>query len=192
MSLEGLRKSLVQEAKAEARKMISQAEKEAAAITAAAGENAKKTLAQAKKRAEEMAVAERSEVIGAAQLRARRITSDARNELVEKALSEIFGEMVKATESEDYEKFMEKIITEAEKELGEKAVVFVSSKDKKIAKKISKNVAPEDAEISGGAIIRTKDGSVSIDSSLEAIFENNRENSKKVIFNELFRKGVAR
>ena len=51
----------------------------------------------------------------------------------------------------------------------------------------TKNIAKKTLDITGGAIISSKDNNVSIDASLEAIFENNREEIRGMIFKELFK-----
>jgi len=185
MSLEKLRKSLSDEGKAEAKKIISEAEKEAARIAEEAKENAKRIKAEGKETVSSALKAENSERMSAAQLSAKKKTTEARNRMLEMALEEAWKEFIKIRgNAKAYEKFMKDTITESEKELGNKVTVFVNKQDNSLAKKISKNVDLKAVEITGGAIIMTHDKRISIDNSLEAIFEEKKEEIKSRIFSE--------
>jgi len=185
MGLENVRKGLVQEAQAEARRLLSQAEKRAAEITAEAKEKASKAKAQARERAKQAAEAMESERTSAAQLKANKVVAEAANRKMDEALEKAWEEFAKTPESKDYEKIMKTLITGAEKELGAKAMVHVNARDAKIAGKFSKNVAAKPVNIAGGAIITNADGRISIDNSLESMFGQGKEEAKKVIYSEL-------
>lgn len=187
MSLENVRDSLIQEAKKEEKRIISEAEKEATAIIAKAKDQAKQIKAEEKKKASETVNGERNEKISAARLKANKIISEAKNKLVDGSVNEIWNDFKDSPNKKGYAGFLKKQIKEAEKELGKAAIVTVNSTDLKVAKKYSKNVQKQGVNISGGAIVFTKDRSVSIDSSLESIFENNKEEIRGTIFKELFR-----
>ncbi len=189
MELENLKKSLVAEGSAEARKIVSQAEKQAEEILAQAAEASAKIRAEAKERARLAAEAESNERISSAQLKAKKTVTEARNRLLEESLSAMWDEFRKVTQTNEYEAMMKRLITGAEKELGEKAMVNVNSSDLKLAKKFSENVSQKPADIAGGAIVCTKDGSITIDNSLESIFENGKEEAKSAIFSTLTKEG---
>ncbi|MCR4368680.1 MAG: V-type ATP synthase subunit E [archaeon] len=188
MSLEDLRKKLIQEGKTQANKITSAAQKEAETTVASAQEEAKKIIAQSKEKAKKIAESERSERIGASQLRAKKIVSEAKNRLVEENLEKAWEELKKMPKSPGYEKFLKQLIIEAEKELSTsaKTMVQVNKEDLKIAKKHSKNVSATPAQMHGGAIISTKDGKITIDNSLEAIFEHKKEGLRGIAFKALF------
>lgn len=185
MNLDSVKKGLLNEAKAEERKIIKQAEKDAESLIASANDKAKQTVADAKKRAQSLVEAERNERISAAKLRAKKMLSDASNKVVEDALSQLRQEFMEIRKSPSYEKIMKRLISEAEKEFEGKCEVFVNEDDIKTAKKISKNVSAKAVNISGGAIIASKDGKISIDNSLESIFEGRQDDLKRILFAEI-------
>ncbi|HZX20068.1 MAG TPA: V-type ATP synthase subunit E family protein [archaeon] len=187
MTLENVRESLLQEAKSEENRLLKDAEKESQKILNEAKEKTKQIKAEAKISAANSVETEKKERISAAKLKANKIVNEARNKLVEKSMEQIWNEFKEMPGGKDYDLFMKKIIKDAEKELGTGAMVSVNQKDLATTKKYSKNIAKKTLDISGGAIISSKDNNVSIDASLEAIFENNREEIRGMIFKELFK-----
>ncbi|MEK6958029.1 MAG: V-type ATP synthase subunit E family protein [archaeon] len=186
MSLENLKKAMIEEAKNEAKKITSEAEKEAKQNLSEAEKNAKEIVQKAREKTAKSIEAERKERASAAQLKAKRIVSEARNRVVEDAMQQVWGEFSESAKGKGYEKLLKKLIVQGEKELGEKAIVAVNKSDFGAAKRISKNVSAKTAEISGGAIISSKSGEITIDNSLEAIFENSREDVGGMVYRELF------
>ena len=185
MSMENLKKSLLQEAEKEASAITSKAEKEASAIISAAREEARKRKEEARARAKSLVAAEKTEKLSAAQLRAKKIVSEAKSKVVEENLGIVWREFSKLPDEKNYGGLLKKWIAEAEKSLGGKTVVSVNEKDAKIAKKFSKNVSAKVVDIAGGAIIFSQDGKVSIDSSLESVFRHNEPEARKIVFNDL-------
>ena len=188
MSMENLKKSLLQEAEKEASAITSKAEKEASAIISAAREEARKRKEEARARAKGLVAAEKTEKLSGAQLRAKKIVSEAKSKVVEENLGIVWREFSKLPDEKNYGGLLKKWIAEAEKSLGGKTVVSVNEKDAKIAKKFSKNVSAKVVDIAGGAIIFSQDGKVSIDSSLESVFRHNGPEARKIVFNDLFGK----
>jgi len=186
MSLENVRDSLIQEAKKEEKRIMSTAEKEASAIIDKAKDQAKQIKAEEKKKALETVSGERNEKISTAKLKANKIVSEAKNKLVDDSVEAIWEDFKDSPKKKGYAGFLKKQIKEAEKELGN-TIVTVNSSDLKATKKYSKNIQKQGVNISGGAIVFTKDRSVSIDGSLESIFENNKEEIRGTIFKELFK-----
>lgn len=189
MGLENLRKSLSQEAEAEAKRTVSAAQKQAEETVAKAKEEARQVLAKARERARQALESEKSERLGASQLRAKKTVTEARNMVLDTALAKAWEEFRRTGESKDYEKLLKRLISGAEKELGGKIVVLTNEQDAKIAKKFAKNVAQKAEAISGGAIVLTQDRKIGIDNSFEAIFDRKREETRNIIFRELFGEG---
>ena len=185
MSLDNVRDSLIQEAKKEEKRIISEAEKEASAIIAEAKDQAKQIKADEKKKASETVNRERNEKISAAPLKENKIISEAKNKLVDDSIQTIWNDFKDSPKKKSYAGFLKKQIKDSEKELGKATMVMVNSPDLKVVKKYSKNV--QKTSISGSAIVFTKDRSVSIDGSLESIFENNKEEIRGTVFKELLK-----
>lgn len=189
MALENLRKSLVQEAEVQARKLIDEARKRAEKVTDEAMEKAAKARKESREKADALAEAESNERISSAELKGKRLIAEAMDRKMQEAMEKVWQEFAKTPKSGGYEKILRTLISDAEKELGAKSVVHVNAQDAKLARKISKNVAAKPADMTGGAVVTTADGRISIDNSLESIFEQRREEAKKVIFSEMFSKG---
>ena len=98
---------------------------------------------------------------------------------------EVWHEFVKVRGSASYEKMLKGLITQGEKELGEKSIVHVNESDIKLAKKFFPNVSAKPIDISGGAVVVSKAGNISIDNSFESIFGSRKDDIKKIIFREL-------
>src|SRR3989344_5872385 len=131
MDLENVKKGLMNEAKAEAKTIRENAEKDSAAALASANEKAKSMAAVARQRASELVEAERNERISAAKLKATKILSDARNRVVDGTSQQVWSEFVKVRETSQYEKMLKGLVGQAEKELGEKSIVYVNESDMK-------------------------------------------------------------
>ncbi|MAG18398.1 MAG: hypothetical protein CL944_02910 [Candidatus Diapherotrites archaeon] len=185
MGFENIKENLLQEAKREEKRILGEAEKEASSIINQAKEQAGKIKTEEKKKASEAVERDRHEKISAAKLKSNKIISDARNKLADYSLDEIWNDFKESPKKKGYSVFLKKQIKDAEKQLGKNTIVTINSSDSNTVKKYSKNI--QKAGISGGAIISTKDKNVSIDSSLESIFENNREEIRGTVFKELFR-----
>ncbi|GEM_PF-5542977 len=187
MSLEELRKSLLQEAKAEGRRVTADAQKLSEQRLDAAKAQAKAIVSEAVERAQRIAAAERNERQSAAALKAKKITSEAQGQVLAQGLEKIRKELGQfPSQKAEYEKLLKRLIGHAEKEIGKGAVVMVNSRDQALAKKHSKNVSGKAAQISGGAIAATADGSISVDGSLESIFSQKEEELRKLVYSEIF------
>lgn len=187
MSLEELKKSLLQEAKAQAKRMEADAQKLAEQRLDAARAQAKAIVSEAAERAQRAAAAEKNERQGAAQLKAKKITSEAQNRVLGQGLEKIWKEFSELpAQKAEYERLLKRLISHAEKEIGKGAVVAVNSRDQAIAKRLSKNVSGKAAGIAGGAIVASADGSISVDCSLESLFSQKEEEMRKLVYSEIF------
>ncbi len=187
MSLEELRKSLVQEAKAEAKRITSAAEKDAWQKLAEARAEAARIVSQAREKAGREAAAEKNERASAAQLRARKTLSEAQNRVLGQGLQKIWKEFSALPERKaEYEKLLKRLISHAEREIGKGAVVAVNARDQGLARKFSKNTSKQAAQISGGAVVSSADGTISVDSSLESVFGQNEDELRKLVYTEIF------
>ncbi len=187
MSLEELRKSLLQEAKAEGRRVTSDAQAQAEEKLSDARAQAKSIVSEATARAHQMAAAEKNGRQSAAQLKAKKITSEAQNKVLVQGIEKIWKEFEELpSQKAEYEKLLKRLISHAEKEIGKGAVVMVNQKDQPLAKKHTKNVSGKAANIAGGAIVSSADGSISVDVSLESLFSQKEEDLRKLVYSEIF------
>jgi V/A-type H+-transporting ATPase subunit E len=191
MAIENLKKSILQEAEKEAERIVSEAEAEAEKIKASSMEKAKTILAQAKKKAEETGLQQSNDRISSAKLKAKKMMAEANEAFVENALEEIWNYFKKIPEESRYESIMKKLILNGQSSIGKNSVVFTNSKDAKIAKKYADNVSQDYVEISGGAIIKSGDGKIIVDNSLESIFQSKKNELRRLIYLELLGYGKA-
>jgi len=191
MAIENLKKSILQEAEKEAGRIVSEAEAEAEKIKASSLEKARVILAQAKKKAEETGLQQMNDRVSSAKLKAKKMVAEANEALVENALEEIWNYFKKIPDQSDYESIMKKFILSGQSSIGKNSVVFTNARDAKIAKKYAGNVSQDHVEISGGAIIKSSDGKIIVDNSLESIFQSKKNELRRLIYLELLGYGKA-
>ncbi|MFH1586859.1 MAG: V-type ATP synthase subunit E [Candidatus Diapherotrites archaeon] len=176
-------KELINEIRAKAQRDANSLEKAAAEADAEvdkARKEKKELVEAAKKDAERIVENERNEIIASARLKAKQMNSKAKETAVNAALEEVWKELLNLRKDSSYAKVMKKLIAEGEKELGAGTVVLVRKEDKKFAS------GSKEAEISGGAIIQTKDEKISVNNSFEAIFEESQDELRKELYAKMF------
>lgn len=186
MTIENLKQSLIQQGSSEAKRLLAEAQKQADEILHSAKEKAAAISSESKKKTDAMISAQRNEKISAAKLRAKKMVSEARDEIVEVALGRIWDGLCELPKGENYEKIMKEFIVNGSRELGKGAIVQVNSRDAKLAKKFHDNLHPQAANITGGAIIMNGDKNIFVDNSLESLYKSKKEALRTVIYSELF------
>jgi len=176
-------KELTNEIRAKAQREAKSLEKAAAEADAElekARKEKKELVEAAKKDAERIVENERNEIIASARLKGKQMNSEAKETAVNAALEEVWKELLNLRKSSSYGKAMKKLIAEGEKELGKGTVVLVRKEDRKFES------GSKETEISGGAIIQTKDGKISVNNSFEAIFEESQDELRKELYAKMF------
>jgi len=187
MSLEKLKEEVVSQAEKQAKTVMQEAEREQEKILDEAKARAKELIEQKKTLGRMQAKEVSVELRASAMLQAKRIESEAREEVVEKVFQEVKSELEEAAKGGSYEKIFDSLVKQAIKALGEKEFVLkCNARDKKLASKYGQVAAAIDA-IGGVAVAKT-DGSIQINNTFEALLEENEEKIKQKAFEELFGK----
>jgi V/A-type H+-transporting ATPase subunit E len=185
MSLDRLKQEVLSQAERQAKEMLDEAKREEQKILDEARAKAKAVVSGneelGKTQAKELAL----ELRASALLQAKRLESDAKEEVVQSVLAEVKEELKRITGSPKYEKIFDSLAREAIKALGEKDFLLkCSARDRKLASKYGR-VGDAIATI-GGVIAAKADGSIQINNTFEALLEENEEKLKQKAFEELF------
>jgi vacuolar-type H+-ATPase subunit E/Vma4 len=186
LGLSQLKNELIGDAKSEAKRIAQETEKEKKEILKEAEKKKAAVLAEAEKEANALVEDEKREQYAAIQLKAKRVVSEAKENTVNQNMDKVWKEFAKAGKDKNYPALMQKLIKQGLESLGEQAVVQVNAKDKSLAGKYAKNINKTAADISGGAIISSSDGRIIINNSLEALYDEHKEEIRRVVFGQLF------
>ncbi|MCK9150985.1 V-type proton ATPase subunit E [Methanobacterium alcaliphilum] len=197
--------SILSDAQREADEIIQKAESEAASILDDGQQKAlvekEKILEDAKKQSS----MKYQQIISESKMNARRAQLEAREELIEEAFKEAMEELKKIadTSSDEYKQSLAEIIKEAAVEIGGgDLTVHIKSEDvdkiKDSLGKIQSDVESstgasttleigENVETIGGAVLKTKNGQIEVNNTIEARMlrfkKNLRSEVAKVLFN---------
>ncbi|XRO76278.1 V-type proton ATPase subunit E [Methanocaldococcus sp. 10A] len=203
MGVDKIKSKILEDAKAEANKIIAQAEEEKAKILEKAREEAEKRKAEILKKGEKEAEMTKSRIISEAKLEAKKKLLEAKEEIIEKAIEKLKEELVKLPGQPDYKDKLIKLIRDGAVSLGGgELVVRLNRRDMDIiddatlwnlekevenmTKKVTVLKKGEPVDITGGCIIETIDGLKLLDNSLEAIFNRNLDVIRARITEKLF------
>jgi V/A-type H+/Na+-transporting ATPase subunit E len=182
--LEEIKDAVIREARKNGEARLHSAEAELEAEFRAIMSSGDKRVADAMAEAGAMVETERRERISSAKLEAKRLANEAREDAVMEALEGIFG-IIKDKKSKEFTARVKKLVAAGLSEFGGNAVVHVRKGEKKLYSIEGAEVA-EDAKISGGAILESKDGRMRMDYSFESLFESGRDGMRKQAYLELF------
>jgi len=203
MGVDKIKSKILEDAKAEANKIIAQAEEEKAKILEKAKEAAEKKKAEILKKGEKEAEMTKSRIISEAKLEAKKKLLEAKEEIIEMAIDKLKEELAKLPEQPDYKDKLVKLIKDGAVSLGGgELVVRLNKRDldliedstlwnlekevENATNKVTVLKKGEPVDITGGCIIETADGLKSLDNSLEAIFNRNMNEIRARITEKLF------
>ncbi len=203
MGVDKIKSKILEDAKAEANKIISKAEEEKAKILEKAKEEAEKRKAEILKKGEKEAEMTKNRIISEAKLEAKKKLLETKEEIIEMAINKLKEELTKLPEQPDYKDKLIKLIKEGAISLGGgDLVVRLNKRDieliddstlwnlekevESVTKKVTVLKKGEPVDIVGGCIIETADGLKSLDNSLEAIFNRNLNVIRARITEKLF------
>jgi V/A-type H+-transporting ATPase subunit E len=203
MGIDKIKSKILEDAKAEANKIIAQAEEEKAKILEKAKEEAEKRKAEILKKGEKEAEMTKSRIISEAKLEAKKKILEAKEEIIEMAIEKLKEELVKLPEQPEYKDKLITLIKDGAISLGGgELVVRLNKRDMDIiddatlwnlekevenaTKKVTVLKKGEPVDITGGCVIETADGLKSLDNSLESIFNRNLNVIRARITEKLF------
>lgn len=195
MGLEKLRTEILDKSRSEAQHIVREAQNEAKRLVEEAQERQQLALATAKKDAQDVVARERTEKLSQARLQAKMAVADAREELLRMADDEVWDLLSDLVKGKAYPEYFEKLLMEGVKEVGMDAVLYVREKDAALAKKLvsqhgfdSVKVSSKALQCIGGVLVTSSDGRIRADNTLEARFNELKDERRKVAFDELFKK----
>lgn len=187
MGIERLKGSLLSEASEDAKKIVEAAESHVSRMV----EDERSRKASMKKDAdreiEKLLEEQRNERIAWARLESKRILAESREDAIKGVLEEFFDSLEGARKTPEYKKFLAKAVPQAASELGGSVTVRVLKGDKALLPAIKGAKVNEDLDALGGAIVETSDGKIRIDLTLETLFEAQRDEIRKTIYEKLFK-----
>lgn len=132
---------------------------------------------------------ERERLLYEALVESRKKVAETYNEVVEKVKTEIYRYIDNNRTNERYIKFIETSLVKAREIVGDNMVVYVSAKDKNavtaLMRKLNIRGEVEEKDILGGLIASSRDGSITLDMSIESLINSNIEEIKRVIYSVL-------
>lgn len=190
--VEKIKKEIMAEAEAESAKLLEDAKKRAAEMKQEARKKAGTGAKSIEERSKKDAELEQHRILSLARLEAHNSKLETRDELIKSVLDDTSKNLTGLRKSGKarYEKALKALIGEATEELGKSNLTLILSKDdselgKKLAKEYSATIGAP-AEISGGVIVETKDGSLRVDNSFEQRFERGMDALRNEIASILF------
>ncbi|PIT84211.1 hypothetical protein COU37_04660 [Candidatus Micrarchaeota archaeon CG10_big_fil_rev_8_21_14_0_10_45_29] len=187
MGLEKLCAEIEDDSRKRSDEIIKQAQKEAKEILSSAKQGAKSSVEAAKAQAKKFSRSESEERITAAQLEAQKLLSEARDEAVKKSLSQAWEQFSDAKKLPQYQK---KLRAWAQKALDELslpgAVVQCNQADRQALLNAGFKLSPEPIECAGGARAASRDGKIVVDYTLEAQFDQKKEELSRKVHSILF------
>ncbi len=181
MTLQNVKKELLQEAKKEESKILAEAEKEAVEIKKKIKEEIMQYKKEAHQHLEEMTEGSKKKILAAAQFDGQRLLNTAKKEAVEHVLEKVKEKLISSAERERKE-FLTELLEKAKKEISI-ARIYVASQD---ADLLSGNFAMVKATIAGGLMAETNDGSMRVNLSVEELLQSVREEHSAELNEVLF------
>jgi len=192
---------ILEDVKREAEKLVHDAERAAEEILRRAKENAEKIRGQLIAEAKRQGELERRKILSQAEMEMRTRTLQVKEELVNEAFQRALTRLKEFTQTEGYHACLLKLIQEASERVNSKdLVVYVNPRDRRwllnvgldeLCKRFNKRLKLADETISclGGCIIRSPDGRLSYDNTLEKRLERLRDILRVQVARILFGEG---
>lgn len=184
MSFENLLKTLEEKGQAEESAILNTAKSEAKKIQSEASERAKAIIDQAKLDGQKLGNEVKLEISANARLKQKRITSEARESLINSAIQTLENQLREFAETKEYAKLLTALARDCVHSLGKDALLYCRKADEKLLTQAGFKVK-NNVKIIGGVIAETPDGKVKVNNSLESLVELNKEKLRQVAFKEL-------
>lgn len=188
MGIEKLTTSLREEAQREAQAIIRDAESSVERMVSESNAKRVVLLKHAEEEARLLIDEERKERVAWARLEAKRILTEAKEDMIREVLNDFFALLKSVRKQPSYKEFLRKIVSKATEELKAQAgdvIVYCTKEDKALLPDTKAKVVPT-LDSFGGAIVESADGAIRVDLTLESLFENKRDELRSLIYKKLF------
>ena len=184
MGLEEVKQEIIVQAELEASKIVKEAQEQSGVILEKAQEQVKEYQGEAKVHLEELQGAMERKMLAAARFDAQRKVLHSKKESIQR-VSDLVREEILGMKSTEKKKFLASLLKKANAEI-DVDTVYVNKGDLKL---LPGKVKVKTMDISGGLVAENKDGSISINLSVEQILETAREKVLVELSGVLFRNG---
>jgi vacuolar-type H+-ATPase subunit E/Vma4 len=182
MGLDELREGILEKAREKARDVSKAQDRELAKLLADAEAQRKQLLEKGRAEAKQLSAEERREAVANAHLEAKREMAKARDEYVVNVEADVRSEFLKEARGKQYPENLRKLVEKARRELGGEVTVHLAKEDRKLLGEMKGvHVAEKPLDVEGGALIVSADGRVSVNATLEALFEERRDRVRQEI-----------
>ncbi|MBS3116411.1 hypothetical protein J4421_02320 [Candidatus Woesearchaeota archaeon] len=181
MTLENVKKELLQEAKKEAQRLKQDAEKEVDLINKKVKEEITACRKEAQHHAEELLKENKRKTMAAAQFDALRLRSAAKKEIIGRLIEKTRKKLLSLSEKERRE-WLQKLLEKAKKEIAV-ATIYLAPQDLNLLKE---NVKVRETTISGGLIAESEEGQVRVNLSVEELLQTLQEEKTMELSEVLF------
>lgn len=186
MSAETIVNKIKSDAKQKAKEIKDKAEQEAQAIKDEATKSAKKQAKEIVEKGKQQAENKKKIMISQANQNAKRDEMNAKEEIIETCFTKAIEEL-RSMDDKSYHNLVKKLITQGKKNIPGSCTVKVSNdKDKKIAKELDIPVT-EKIDATGGVIIQSKQGTITIDNTFEGILQREKQRIRIKVGQFLFK-----
>lgn len=179
MGLEKIKEEILQKAHSAEKEILSEAESKASGIRAKAKDSIMQLEHEASRKLESDSKALESRESSLAAMESQGMVFEVRKEAIDRAYAEAF-ENIRDMPAKDREDFIKRLLKAAQEEI-DVALVYANSRDKKY---ISLKTA--EADLDGGIICETKDGSIRVNLAFGSLFSELREKTSaetsKILF----------
>ncbi len=184
--LKDIKATILKDAKKEGEAALLKAEEELEAELKKVKSAGEEKVALAEAEAKRLAESERRERISWAKLEAKRTVSEAKEDSANVAFDALIERIKRYAGTRPYAEKMREKIASAIREVGGKAVVRVKKGEKKLLSLNGIEVR-EDADISGGAVVESKDGRMRVDLSMDSMLAAQKDAVRKETYARLFK-----
>ncbi|MBI2112936.1 hypothetical protein HYT52_05340 [Candidatus Woesearchaeota archaeon] len=186
MGLENVKQEILDQAQEKAEQLLEQAGKDAREIKSKASAEIAEYLEQAKLSYEKLVEAMEKKALAQARFDAQRLMMNAKKESVEEVLREVHKAIIHLNKT-DKQKFLKQLLATAEEEVDVEKV-FAAKEDMSLLSGVHSGVKVEAKDIYGGLIAQNKDGTISIDLSVDELLESAKNEMLVEISGVLFEK----
>jgi len=135
----------------------------------------------ARKEAVALAEKERTRIIGATKLQAKKMVFDAVEEMLEANIADLRQALVDLSRSREYPDLLGRMVKHASKRLGPKMGVICRPTDEAILKKAGARIISSKLNSAGGFKAESEDGTLELDLTFEEILRNHGEKARASI-----------
>ncbi|HIH69390.1 V-type ATP synthase subunit E [Methermicoccus shengliensis] len=191
MGLTEIIEDIEQETQQRRAKILEEGKAQADAILKDAEREKEKLILSYEEEARRLAASERRERLSSARLDARRMIVEAREEVVQRAIHQLWDVLESLRDSPEYQEMLRRAIQQGVRELGGSATVYAAPHDLEKVKAIAAEfpslvVSDEPLESRGGVVLVSPDGSVRFENTLESLVEEKMESIRLEVYNHIF------